>query len=84
MLVDAHVHLWRRSQYGEVYENYGRPAELRPLLRDFAAADLKACLAEAGVARAVLIQLAQNDTHNDALLELADREEMHRRGDRLG
>lgn len=75
MRIDAHVHLWKRSQYGEVYENYGRPPELQPLLRDFTATDLNECLAEAGVARAVLIQLAQNDEHNDELLRQAAQED---------
>lgn len=74
MRIDSHVHLWQRSQYHEVYEAYGRPAELRPLLRDFTAADLRECLDAAGVDRAVLIQMAQTDSHNDELLSIATSE----------
>lgn len=75
MRIDAHIHLWQRSQYQVVYENYDRPQELQPLLRDFTAQDLQTNLAEAGIDRAVLIQLAQTDAHNDGLLVIAAREE---------
>ncbi|MCY3935023.1 MAG: amidohydrolase family protein [Chloroflexi bacterium] len=75
MRIDAHIHLWQRSQYQAVYESYDRPPELQPLLRDFSVQELQANLTEAGIDRAVLIQLAQTDAHNDELLAIAAREE---------
>ena len=74
MRIDAHIHLWRRAQYEVVYRELGRPDILRPLLRDFDAADLRQCLDATGVGQAVLIQVEQNEAHNQELLALASGE----------
>ncbi len=71
MIVDAHHHLWRQAQYQAIYDAYGSPSLLQPLLRDFAPKDMKPLLLANEVDRTVLIQIETNDAHNQDLLDLA-------------
>lgn len=67
-MIDAHVHLWRRSRgdYGWLTPAAG------PLWADFGPDDLKPLLDAAGVRAAVLVQAAPTVAETEWLLELAD------------
>lgn len=67
MIVDAHLHVWRRSRgdYGWLTPASG------VLWRDYEAEDARAELASAGVAYAILVQAAPTVAESALLLDLA-------------
>lgn len=68
-MLDAHLHLWRRSRgdYGWLNESAGS------LWRDFAAEDAVAAMDGAGVADAILVQAAPTLAESFFLLDIASR-----------
>ncbi len=69
--VDAHQHFWTlsRGDYGWL------TPDLEPLYRDFGPGDLRPLLAEAGIARSVVVQAAPTVAETRFLLALADEVE---------
>lgn len=67
-MIDAHVHLWQlaRGDYGWL------TSELKPIYRDFEAADLRRRLEAAGVDQAVLVQAAPTIAETRFLLDIAE------------
>ena len=67
MIIDSHVHVWRRARgdYGWLTPNLG------VLWRDFSPADLERTLASAGVDGAILVQAAPSHSETEHLLDLA-------------
>ena len=67
MIVDAHLHIWRRSRgdYGWLTPTSG------VLWRDYEAEDARTELASAGVAHAILVQAAPTVAESAYLLDLA-------------
>lgn len=69
MLIDAHQHFWRLAERG----GYWPPAELSPIYRDFAPADLLPLLQQNGVRGTVLVQTLPKVEDTEWMLELAAR-----------
>jgi L-fuconolactonase len=67
LAIDAHQHFWTlaRGDYGWL-----TPA-LAPLYRDFGPADLRPLLAEAGIARTILVQAAPTIAETRFMLDIA-------------
>jgi len=72
MIIDSHHHFFTTQQYTQVYEAYGRPDILKPLLKDFHPTDMKPLLDKLGVNQTVLIQMEETLDHTYDLLRLAD------------
>ena len=69
MRIDAHQHFWQLAARNGAWP----PPELAPIYRDFHPGDLRALLAENGVAATVLVQSMPNEADTRYLLQLADQ-----------
>jgi len=72
MIVDSHHHFFTKQQYTQVYEAYGCPDILKPLLKDFSPTDMRPLMDEVGIDKTVLIQMEETLEHTYNLLRIAD------------
>ncbi|MGD9092871.1 MAG: amidohydrolase family protein [Anaerolineales bacterium] len=72
MILDSHHHFFSKEQYTEVYEAFGRPDVLRPLLRDFTPEDMKPLLDEVGVDQTIQVQIGVTQRHTREMLASAE------------
>jgi len=72
MIVDSHHHFFTKQQYTRIYEAYGSPDTLKPLLKDFSPTDMKPLMDEVGVNQTVLIQMEETLEYTYDLLRIAD------------
>jgi len=71
MVIDSHHHFFTKQQYTQVYEAFGRPDILRPLLRDFTPEDMKPLLDEVGVDKTIQVQMDVARAHSREMLASA-------------
>jgi L-fuconolactonase len=73
MMIDSHHHFFTKDQYTKIYETYGSPDILKPLLNDFTPQDMKPLIDEVGVGDTILVQIGETLEHTYDMLSTADR-----------
>jgi L-fuconolactonase len=73
MIIDTHQHFYTRDQYEGVFQAFGSPDILKPLLYDFSPDDLRPLLDRTSVDKTILVQMENSLEHTTDMLKLADR-----------
>ena len=72
MIIDAHQHFYTKEQYAAIFQAYGSPDILKPLLRDFTPSDLKPILDKFGIDKTVLIQIDNTLENTYELIDISN------------